>query len=87
MGSVSPQTLFWTCGGAWPATSSAGQQEIVERLLIGLLANGNLLVEGRPGSQWIQQTSLPCWLPHRQRCQGRYVIKVLVRGQQCQVMM
>ncbi len=26
-----------------------GQQHIVERLLIGLLANGNLLVEGLPG--------------------------------------
>ena len=26
-----------------------GQQQMVERLLIGLLANGNLLVEGLPG--------------------------------------
>ena len=26
-----------------------GQEQIVERLLIGLLANGNLLVEGLPG--------------------------------------
>ncbi len=26
-----------------------GQEHIVERLLIGLLANGNLLVEGLPG--------------------------------------
>ncbi|MEZ5592178.1 MAG: hypothetical protein R3F53_16290 [Gammaproteobacteria bacterium] len=26
-----------------------GQEEILDRLLIGLLANGNLLVEGFPG--------------------------------------
>ena len=26
-----------------------GQETVVERLLIGLLANGNLLVEGLPG--------------------------------------
>ena len=26
-----------------------GQENIVERLIIGLLANGNLLVEGLPG--------------------------------------
>ncbi|MCB1990156.1 MAG: AAA family ATPase, partial [Geminicoccaceae bacterium] len=26
-----------------------GQREVIERLLIGLLANGNLLVEGLPG--------------------------------------
>ena len=31
------------------ATSIIGQQTVVERLLIGLLANGNLLVEGLPG--------------------------------------
>ena len=29
--------------------SIIGQEHIVERLLIGLLANGNLLVEGLPG--------------------------------------
>ena len=29
--------------------SIIGQAEVVERLLIGLLANGNLLVEGLPG--------------------------------------
>ena len=29
--------------------SIIGQDHIVERLLIGLLANGNLLVEGLPG--------------------------------------
>ena len=29
--------------------SIIGQEAIVERLLIGLLANGNLLVEGLPG--------------------------------------
>src|SRR5215468_4585661 len=31
------------------ATSIIGQERIIERLLIGLLANGNLLVEGLPG--------------------------------------
>src|SRR5262249_32744353 len=31
------------------ATSIIGQDQIIERLLIGLLANGNLLVEGLPG--------------------------------------
>ena len=31
------------------ATSIIGQEQIIERLLIGLLANGNLLVEGLPG--------------------------------------
>ena len=30
--------------------SIIGQEHIVERILIGLLANGNLLVEGLPGS-------------------------------------
>ena len=30
-------------------TSIIGQENIVERLIIGLLANGNLLVEGLPG--------------------------------------
>jgi len=64
-----------------------GQQEIVERLLIGLLANGNSLVERLPGLRCIKQTSLPGWLPHRQRFQRRDVMKVPVRGQQCQVMM
>ena len=29
--------------------SIIGQEQIVERLIIGLLANGNLLVEGLPG--------------------------------------
>jgi MoxR-like ATPase len=29
--------------------SIIGQEQIIERLLIGLLANGNLLVEGLPG--------------------------------------
>ncbi|MFV0409054.1 MAG: AAA family ATPase [Paracoccus sp. (in: a-proteobacteria)] len=29
--------------------SIIGQQEVIERLIIGLLANGNLLVEGMPG--------------------------------------
>jgi MoxR-like ATPase len=29
--------------------STIGPEQIVERLLIGLLANGNLLVEGLPG--------------------------------------
>jgi len=29
--------------------SIIGQREVIERLLIGLLANGNLLVEGLPG--------------------------------------
>ena len=29
--------------------SIIGQQQVVERLVIGLLANGNLLVEGLPG--------------------------------------
>lgn len=29
--------------------SIIGQEEVVERILIGLLANGNLLVEGLPG--------------------------------------
>jgi MoxR-like ATPase len=29
--------------------SIIGQERIVERLLVGLLANGNLLVEGLPG--------------------------------------
>ena len=29
--------------------SIIGQERIVERLIIGLLANGNLLVEGLPG--------------------------------------
>ena len=29
--------------------SIIGQENIVERLIIGLLANGNLLVEGLPG--------------------------------------
>ena len=29
--------------------SIIGQEHIIERLLIGLLANGNLLVEGLPG--------------------------------------
>jgi len=28
---------------------NVGQEHILERLLIGLLANGNLLVEGLPG--------------------------------------
>jgi len=41
-----------------------GQQEIVERLLIGLLANGSLLVDGLRGPRWIKQRSLPGWLPH-----------------------
>lgn len=31
------------------ATSIIGQERMIERLLIGLLANGNLLVEGLPG--------------------------------------
>jgi MoxR-like ATPase len=31
------------------ATSIIGQEQIIERMLIGLLANGNLLVEGLPG--------------------------------------
>ena len=31
------------------AASIIGQEDVVERLLIGLLANGNLLVEGLPG--------------------------------------
>jgi MoxR-like ATPase len=31
------------------ARSIIGQEAIIERLLIGLLANGNLLVEGLPG--------------------------------------
>ncbi len=30
-------------------TSIIGQENIVERFIIGLLANGNLLVEGLPG--------------------------------------
>ncbi|MGI6853315.1 AAA family ATPase [Mesorhizobium sp. 1B3] len=30
-------------------TAIIGQQEVIERLLIGLLANGNLLIEGLPG--------------------------------------
>jgi MoxR-like ATPase len=30
-------------------TSIIGQEHIVERLIIDLLANGNLLVEGLPG--------------------------------------
>jgi len=29
--------------------SIIGQESIIERLLIGLLANGNLLIEGLPG--------------------------------------
>jgi MoxR-like ATPase len=29
--------------------SIIGQEDVVERLIIGLLANGNLLVEGLPG--------------------------------------
>ena len=29
--------------------SIIGQEAVVERLIIGLLANGNLLVEGLPG--------------------------------------
>ena len=29
--------------------SIIGQQEVIDRLLIGLLANGNLLIEGLPG--------------------------------------
>ena len=29
--------------------SIIGQEHIIERILIGLLANGNLLVEGLPG--------------------------------------
>ncbi len=29
--------------------SIVGQEQVLERLLIGLLANGNLLVEGLPG--------------------------------------
>ena len=32
------------------ATSIIGQEQIIERLLIGLLANGNLLVEGLPSA-------------------------------------
>ena len=31
------------------AQDIVGQEHILERLLIGLLANGNLLVEGLPG--------------------------------------
>ncbi|MCQ8878619.1 MoxR family ATPase [Pseudoalteromonas shioyasakiensis] len=31
------------------AASIIGQQDVIERLLIGILANGNLLVEGLPG--------------------------------------
>ena len=31
------------------AATIIGQEAIVERLVIGLLANGNLLVEGLPG--------------------------------------
>jgi MoxR-like ATPase len=31
------------------ATSIIGQEAVIERLVIGLLANGNLLVEGFPG--------------------------------------
>ena len=31
------------------AASIIGQEKVVERLIIGLLANGNLLVEGLPG--------------------------------------
>lgn len=31
------------------ASSIIGQQDVIERLLIGLLANGNLLIEGLPG--------------------------------------
>ena len=31
------------------ATSIIGQERVIERLLIGLLANGNLLIEGLPG--------------------------------------
>jgi len=31
------------------AQSIIGQDAVVERLLIGLLANGNLLIEGLPG--------------------------------------
>jgi MoxR-like ATPase len=31
------------------ARSIIGQAQVIERLLIGLLANGNLLVEGLPG--------------------------------------
>jgi MoxR-like ATPase len=30
--------------------SIIGQEQIIERLIIGLLANGNLLVEGIPGT-------------------------------------
>ena len=35
--------------GPHQGESIIGQEQIVERLLIGLLANGNLLVEGLPG--------------------------------------
>ncbi len=31
------------------ARSIIGQKTVIERLIIGLLANGNLLVEGLPG--------------------------------------
>jgi MoxR-like ATPase len=31
------------------AESIIGQEKMIERLLLGLLANGNLLVEGLPG--------------------------------------
>lgn len=31
------------------ATSIIGQEEVVDRLIVGLLANGNLLLEGLPG--------------------------------------
>ena len=31
------------------AESIIGQEDVVERIIIGLLANGNLLIEGLPG--------------------------------------
>ncbi len=37
--------------------SIIGQENIVERLIIGLLANGNLLVEGLPGLAKMQAIS------------------------------
>jgi hypothetical protein len=48
-----------------------GQQQVIERLVIGLLANGNLLVEGPPGLAKTRARSTPdrssCFVASRGR--------------------
>jgi MoxR-like ATPase len=43
-----------------------GQDRLVERMLVGLLSKGHLLLEGVPGVAWLTRSTA-----HRRRCSRR----------------